>query len=356
MEQNVFRALQERLDMYSIGFPATESGIELEILRRLFSKDDAVLFMELSPMLELPESVAQRTGKSVSEVLANLEDMASRGLLFRQKKGETVRYGAIPFMHGLMEFQIKRVDREFVELLERYFSAGFSKAIAKSAESFLRTIPVQEAIEAGQHVAPFEDAREILRNVKTIVVTDCLCRKGKDLVGEGCDRPLEACFMFGSMAQYYLDYGMGRQVTVEEAIKILEKCRDTGLVTQPATAQNPSGMCNCCGDCCGILKSIKEMPHPAEYVFTNYFASVEEGQCTGCEACIDRCQMEALRINDFNMVKVLPDRCIGCGLCITACPAGALVLVRKVEGQYRTPPSTSAEQMMIMAQKRGIQF
>ena len=356
MEQDVYRTLQERLDMYAVGFPATESGIELEILRRLFSEDDAVLFMGLSPMLELPESIAQRTEKTVSEISAHLEDMASRGLLFRYKKGETVKYGAIPFLPGIMEYQIKRLDRELVELLERYSSAGLSQATARSAEYFLRTIPVQEALEAGQHIAPFEDAREILRNAKTIVVTECICRKEKSIVGKGCDMPLEGCFLLGSIAQYYIDYGMGRQVTAEEAIKILEKCQDAGLVTQPGTSQNPLGMCNCCGDCCGLLTSIKKMPHPAEYVFTNYFSSVDEEQCTGCGACIERCQMEALQINDNNVATVLSDRCIGCGLCIKTCPTGALTLVRKAEVQYRTPPATGAEQMMIMAQKRGIQF
>jgi Na+-translocating ferredoxin:NAD+ oxidoreductase RNF subunit RnfB len=356
MGQDVFRKLQERLDMYAVGFPATESGIELEILRRLFSEDDAILFMELSPMLELPGSVAQRTGKPLSEVSAHLEDMAGRGLLFRLKKGETVKYGAIPFLPGIMEYQVKRLDRELVELLERYSTAGFSRATAKNAEYFLRTIPVQEAVEAGQRVAPFEDAREILRTAKTIVVTDCICRKEKSLMGKGCGKPLEACFLLGSIGQYYLDYGMGRQVTAEEAIKILEQCQDAGLVTQPATAQNPMGMCNCCGDCCGLLKSIKEMPHPAEYVFTNYFASVEQEKCTGCEACMERCQMDALKIDDDHVVKVLSDRCIGCGLCIRTCPTGALVLARKAEGQYRIPPATGAEQLMLMAQKRGIQF
>jgi hypothetical protein len=41
MSENIYRQLQQKLDFYSMGFPATESGIELKILKYLFSKDDA---------------------------------------------------------------------------------------------------------------------------------------------------------------------------------------------------------------------------------------------------------------------------------------------------------------------------
>jgi Na+-translocating ferredoxin:NAD+ oxidoreductase subunit B len=353
MTQDIYRTLQERLDTYSLGFPATETGIEITILKRLFTEIDVDLFLALSPLLETPDSIARRLGRPLDAISAHLEDMTGRGLLFRLKKGDTVKYGAIPFMHGIMEFQIKRVDRDLWQMIEEYFDAGFRETIAGNAESFLRIIPVQESIEQSQHIASFDDAKEILNSMKTIVVTDCMCRKGQGLLGRSCGKPVETCFMFGSMAQYYLDQGMGRQITTDEAIEILKTCRDAGLVTQPATSQNPSGMCNCCGDCCGVLLSLKIMDRPAEKVFSNHFAAVKAEICLGCEACIDHCQMEALRMSD-DVVKVDLDRCIGCGLCITACSTNALSLQRKPDPLYRTPPATSMEQMMIMAQKRGL--
>lgn len=131
---------------------------------------------------------------------------------------------------------------------------------------------------------------------------------------------MEACFMFGSMGQHYIDKCMGRRVDVDEAIAILREAQDSGLVTQPATAQNPSGMCNCCGDCCAVLMSIKQHPRPAEIVFSNYFAAVDRELCAGCETCLDRCQMDAIVIDDDNFAVINRDRCIGCGLCVTTCP------------------------------------
>jgi Na+-translocating ferredoxin:NAD+ oxidoreductase subunit B len=354
--KDIYRRLQERLDTYSVGFPATESGIEITILKRLFSDDDARLFLSLTPMLEAPESVAERIGKPVKETASLLEDMADRGLLFSLKKGDSVKYGAIPFVHGLFEFQVQRLDEDFAKLVHEYFDGDFSQAMVKSAESFLRTVPIQQSIDMTQNVAAYEDACQILNGQKLIVVTDCICRKLRKTAATSCGKVLEACFMFGSMAQYYLDHAMGRQVSAEEAIAIVSQAQEEGLVTQPATAQNPGGMCNCCGDCCGVLKSLNLLSNPAEMVFTNHYATVDEEACVGCEACLDRCQMAALSMTSDAKARIDLARCIGCGLCVTTCPSDALSLVLKPEDQRKVPPMNSAEQMMTMAQKRGITF
>ncbi|MDA3896708.1 MAG: 4Fe-4S binding protein [Desulfobacteraceae bacterium] len=356
MTTDIYRDLQERLDKYSVGFPATESGIEITILKAMFSEQDAEMFLALSPLLETPEAIADRLNRPVAEVSEILADMTKRGLLFHLKKGDSVKYGAIPFVHGLFEFQVKRLDKDFAKLVEQYFDAEFSVAMAKSAEGFLRTIPIQESIDVTQRIAAYDDAVEILKKQKLIVITDCICRKMRETVETGCGKLMEACFMFGSMGQYYLDHEMGRQIDVDEGIRILTKAREDGLVTQPATAQNPGGMCNCCGDCCGVLKALNQYPKPAEMVFTNYFAAIDEEECVGCEVCIDRCQMGALTMNDDEKAVVNKDRCIGCGLCVTTCPSEAIELVLKPEESLKTPPVTSGEQMMNLAVKRGIQF
>ncbi|MBU1172047.1 MAG: 4Fe-4S dicluster domain-containing protein [Proteobacteria bacterium] len=357
MSKDIYRELQERLDKYSVGFPATESGIEITILKAMFSEEDAALFLSLSPILEFPESVAQRINRPVDETSARLEDMAKRGLLFRVKKGDTTpKYGAIPFVHGLFEFQVKRLDKDFAKLVENYFDNDFYHAMAKNAGGFLRTIPIQQSIDVTQNVAAYEDACELLKKQKTIVVTDCICRKLRATVDTGCGKSMEACFMFGSMAQYYLDHDMGRKVSLDEAIAILTKAQEDGLVTQPATAQNPGGMCNCCGDCCGVLKSLNLFPKPAEMVFSNYYATINDEECVGCEACLDRCQMGALSMTDDEKAAVNLDRCIGCGLCVTTCPSEAIQLVLKPEQNRKVPPATSGEQMMNMAVNRGIEF
>jgi len=354
MSEDIFRQLQQRLDLYSMGFPATETGIEITILKKLFNQKDAEMFLNMSPKLENPESIAQRLGSPVEEVARQLEDMANRGLLFRVRKGESIKYGSIPFMHGLAEFQIKRLDREMGELIDQYMDQRFNQSIAGVDGLFLRTIPVEKSIAPEHHVAAFDDAVAIIKKNDTIAVAECLCRKAHKIMGKGCDKPIETCIMFGSMARFYIENKMGRLVDVDEAVGILRKAQDAGLVTQPATAQNPGGMCNCCGDCCAILGAVKKFSKPAELVFSNYQTAINGENCTSCEICLDRCQMEAITMNKDGVAQVNLDRCIGCGLCVTTCPSEAISLISKPDASRRIPPATSMDQMMQIAKKRGL--
>jgi len=354
MTQDIFRKLQKQLDQYSLGFPATESGIEIEILKRLFSEQDVHMFLNLTPLLETPDKIAGRLNQPVDEVNERLVDMAARGLLFSLKRGDRIKYGAIPFVHGLYEFQTTRIDHDLAVILKKYLDEEFEQALLDSSESFLRTIPVQHSLAVKHNVAPYEDASEILKKAKKIVVTDCMCRKSAGLIDQGCGKPLEVCFMFGSMGQYYLDHNMGRELGVDEALEILLQAQEAGLVTQPASSRNPKGMCNCCGDCCGPLTALNHQPNPAEIVFSNHFAVVDRDLCSSCEICVDRCQMEAITMDDENIAAVNLQRCIGCGLCVITCADEALALMPKPADQRQTPPANTGEQMLSMAMKRGV--
>ncbi len=351
---DIYKKLRERLDMYSLGFPSTQSGIEYALLRKLFSEQDAELFLAMSPKLEKAADVAARIGSDPDTIAVRLEEMARRGLLFRLRKGGEALYGAIPFMHGLMEFQVKRFDREFAAMMEQFFHDGFEKNIADNAELFLRVVPVQRDLSSAQKVASFDDACEILKNTETIAVAECICRKQKGLVSHNCGKPLETCFMFGSMASYYIDNKIGRQVTSGEAIKILKEAQEAGLITQPSTSQNPAGMCNCCGDCCGVIGALKKHPRPAEVIFSNHIAVIDKDACTGCGICKERCQMEAVSVGNEGFAVIDYDRCIGCGLCAMKCPADAITMEMKPEAKQRKVPADTREQMTLMAKKRGL--
>lgn len=355
MQTDIYRQVQQKLDQYSMGFPATESGLDQKILKYLFSESDAVMFSAMTLMPETAQEVASRLDRPEVEVSEQLEDMTENGLLFRMKSDKHgSRYSAIPFVHGLFEFQIKDIKHDLVEMVKAYSEEAFDGAMQQGAEYFLRTIPVQESIDVTHNVARYDDAIEILRNNKLIVITDCICRKSAVLLDRNCGKPMETCFMFGAMGQYYLDRGMGRKITFEEAADILAKCREAGLVTQPATSQNPGGMCNCCGDCCGVLIALNKHPKPAELILSNYYAAVGADDCTGCGACTKRCPMKAVTIDDTGIAAVNRDRCIGCGLCITTCPVETMKLLSKSDSELRIPPTNLLEQAMLMAQKRGL--
>ena len=86
MTKDIYRQLQERLDLFSMGFPATDSGIEIKILKYLFSEKDAGLFLSLSHNLETPDQISERLNQSADTISEHLEKMVTKGLLFRLKK------------------------------------------------------------------------------------------------------------------------------------------------------------------------------------------------------------------------------------------------------------------------------
>jgi electron transport complex protein RnfB len=339
MTKQVYYDLREQLDQYSTGFPSTASGVELRILEKLFSEEEADLFLNLSMILEPPGAIAQRTGQDAAAVASVLDRMFQRGLVFRLKKGETVKYGAVPFVVGSFEYQLKDMDKEFAELFDQYFMEAFGKQ-SIGAMAPLRTVPVNKSIDHLWAVAPYEDLKAIIKTKDKIAVAKCICRVQQGLLGKEC-------------AQFYVDKQMARFISQEDALSILDKCEEDGLVPQPFISQDAGGMCNCCGDCCGILRSIKLHPKPAEKVLTNYYAEVAADQCSGCETCLDRCQMEAIAMGDDSVAQVDRDRCIGCGLCVTTCPSEALSLKEKPESERREPPSTGRQYFMQLAETRG---
>ncbi len=352
MSGNIFRQLQEQLDQYSIGFPATESGVEIRILKKLFTEEEAEMYLYMSMLLETPDSVAGRLKQDPVQVAKRLDEMAEKGLLFRTRKGGESKYGAAPFVVGIYEFQLKTMDAALARLFDDFFEEAFSEQGSRQVVP-MRTIPVNKSIGVSWKVTPYEDARGIVKSMERLAVADCICRVQQGLLDQSCGKPLEVCFLGGSHGAYYVDRGMGRWVDQEEALEILDKCEEAGLVPQPFNAINPGGMCNCCGDCCGMLRALKKHPRPVEMVVTNHYALVDEDLCVGCEVCLDRCQMDAITMGEDGTAQVNLDRCIGCGLCVTTCDAGAMTLEPKSLEDRREPPAKAQLTLMELAQKRG---
>ena len=76
---NVWENLRERLDQMSTGYPSTETGIELEILKSIFNEEEAALFLDLTPFPETAEAAAQRLGRDAGELGTRLEEMTAKG-------------------------------------------------------------------------------------------------------------------------------------------------------------------------------------------------------------------------------------------------------------------------------------
>ncbi len=350
--EKVYKRLAQHLDNLPGGYPRTESGVEMRILKRLFTPQEAELAVCLTMIPEDPVQVAERFGGKEVDVGKMLERMAKRGLIFRKTRDGRRQYAAAMFVIGIWEYHLNDLDEELVRDVNEYMPYLAKETWLKNDTKQLRIVPVSKQIAAGVTISAYEDAEEIIKQQSKIVVQPCICRKEHDYVGEPCSYPMEVCFSFGTGAYYYEENGLGRAVSVKEALEILETGRKAGLVLQPGNAQKPANICMCCGCCCQILKNMKALEKPAQAVHSNYVAQVDADQCTVCGVCAERCHMDAITV-EAESAHINPDRCIGCGVCVPECPEDAIGYQPKPESQRYDPPETIRDTYLKIAQERG---
>ncbi len=331
---DIYERVRQRLDMFPQGFPKTASGVELDILRRLFTPDEGEVMLAMRPFPEPASAIAERLSRNADDLGKELYEMSKKGVIMRTSSPENqILYSLVPWIVGIWEFQLNNLDPEFIRLKEKYTEEGMIPERRKSQLSGMRTIPVEEEIVSSSEIEPYEKVSEILNAHTKFAVAECLCRKTKKILGDGCGKLLEACLVFGSWADYYVENGLGRGISRDEAREIVLKAEEQGLVH---CSSNQKGakvfLCNCCGCCCGVLQAVNKYHLPSAMTKSNYYAKVDAGMCTGCESCLDRCQVNAIRVED-GTARVDKARCIGCGLCASACPAEAISIVHKEKGE-----------------------
>lgn len=349
---DIYEQLRRRLDEMATGYPATESGVEIRLLKQLFSPEDAQMFLSMSTSAQTAREIAERTGTDPDTTATMLEDMALRGLVFRERKEGTRYYRAIPFIVGIYEFQINALDKTMLKNVSEYYLTGLGQSFHSLKTPHLRTIPINKDLVSKWPVATYDDAVSIIESKDRIAVAPCLCRKAVRMYSKGCDHPLETCLQFDAFADYYVDNSMARYITKDEARAILARSEKEGLVIQTANSKEVEAMCSCCSCCCGMLISLKLFPAPAREVKSNYVCTSHEGSCTLCGMCVKRCPVDAVELLEEH-AHTHEERCIGCGLCVSTCPAQARTLTRKPEEKIYAPADTFFDTFEQMCEERG---
>ena len=351
MERDIYEALAEHLDTLPTGFPRTENGSEMRILRRLFTPKDAELAVHLTILPEEPRVIARRAGISVSEATSRLKEMEKKGLIMSILDKGKMRYVATQYVPGFYEAQVNRLTPELVEDAYEYVYTFLHPDRWRKAPLH-RVIPINKNVSGPDEVISYEMAEEIMRSNPSRAVMNCICKQGMRLLGNGCDKPEEVCMMFGVAAEYMTQMGRSRKISLEEGLDILKQADEAGLVLQPDNAKDPLFMCACCGCCCGILVSLKRDPKPGKVVSSPFVAHLEVSECVGCEICMERCTMDAIKMVEEKAV-LDADRCIGCGLCVSKCPTHAMSLERKPQAEQADIPKDHMKMELKTAQAFG---
>jgi ferredoxin len=331
----------------------------IEILKTILTEEQAkflLIFKERSYTLEQIKSKTDLDDESLKQMLKVLMHVgaitgipSSQGLMI---------YRIPPFLPGLLEFTMMRGERsekdlKLAKLHQEYFNEfvqGTQKnydqitTLFEKAPSIARVIPVEEEIEVRQEIVlPLEELSKIIEKYDTIGLSTCYCRHRKDLLDSPCKKTEDRknCFSFGKTATFLISEGFAERISKEEAMKILKKCEDDGLVhkafhTHLDPMREIDGLCNCCKCCCGTFELYYEGGTPL-LDMTSYMANVNEEECIGCGTCVEECNSEAIDLVDTFAV-INESRCIGCGICAHLCPENAIKLNRTELRDVKVPP------------------
>jgi ferredoxin len=208
----------------------------------------------------------------------------------------------------------RSVEEEVRERHEKFASGQAERAVI---------VPIGRSLPVRQRVLTDQQVRDILKSTDLVAVTECGCRAS----AKRCDAPRDVCIVVGDMARSMVDKPVYRTIGIDEALAILDRTSELGLVHLSLWAPGhvPEAICSCCPCCCSELRAMSEFGYDDYVVRSDFVAALDADACAGCRTCVDRCHFGALTIVE-DAVRHDPAKCFGCGLCAMSCPTGALTL------------------------------
>ncbi|MCE7742752.1 MAG: hypothetical protein GOP50_09885 [Candidatus Heimdallarchaeota archaeon] len=337
------------------GFPTIEDGTHLRLLEWIYEPDEAELASKLKLSGETVVKMSKRLKIPEDELAEKLELMESKGQIrvTRSSKGE-IKYGLLPFVVGVYEEQIHRMDPEFAQLFEEYIQKCKGTILFSKKPAITRVVPVNSVIKTELEIHPYSQAEQMILNAKSWGIRDCICKVQQDMIGDhSCEFPERVCMLFSKSENRYEGSHQTTPITKGEALRILKESEEAGLVhTSMNVESGHTYICNCCTCCCGVLRGFVEWGQPQAFVKSDYVIDIDVDSCIGCGKCIDRCQFNALSI--VGKKCVANDKCVGCGVCALVCPKDALSLVDRNSKETKKPPKNILTWMLKRALSRKV--
>jgi NAD-dependent dihydropyrimidine dehydrogenase PreA subunit len=340
--EDIYKRLAKHLSSLGMGYPEKEEL--LEILKENFTPLEAEVALAIPtkviPLEPVPVGkIVPPQNLSIEQLESILSNLAQRGLLFSKKmKDGSTGYALQQFGYGFPQtFFWRGVDtpnaKKMAELVARYSGKEqLRQAYGHARTKPFRYVPATSSFEPDSHaVFPFEMMERVIEKVNRIALVHCPCRATAHLIGKKrCDHSLENCIKYDDLAEYLIDKGIGREITKNEALEVIKKSEEAGLVHLVDNArEGVKHTCNCCGCCCWSVGTIRRKKIPRDVLMATYFLrETDKERCTGCGACVEICPVQVIKMEgDFPVID--KDWCIGCGVCAVPCPASAVKLVRK---------------------------
>ncbi|MCX6004653.1 MAG: 4Fe-4S binding protein [Chloroflexi bacterium] len=345
MTNAIYDKLAAALNARGTAVPAVKCKEYYDLAEFLFTPDEADIVCAMPIEYATVEEIAANLDtKDIKKLAGQLETMGDKGLIHIKDKGGKKLYEGLPFVPGLFEFQLMKgvVDErskkwahlllDYSKAVKREMMSATPPKLEKSAPG--RKVLVEKDVVFVTSPIPYKEMKQLIMDTEHIAAGICVCRHQGNLIGKPSTEPMDNCMVFGESALFSVERGFTKMLTKEEALKRLDESEEAGLVHN--YVDNPGQftnlLCNCCGCHCWVIKGARNSPAPSKMANARYLVHINEDDCTTCEACIDRCWMKALKVENGKLVRD-EIRCIGCGICMWVCPTDALYLEPREAGK-----------------------
>jgi len=358
MEDEIYNRLREHIDSMPAGYPATDSGAEIKMLKKFYTPLQAQIALSIGPMPETAQAIAARLDMDEEKAVIQIQTMASQGSLFRITTPDGALFRHPNFIMGLYEWHVHAVDKEVAELADDIYEGLFEHHWKNRKTKQLRVVPVGTSVSGKDTVKSYDMIRDLVigPGKGPYAVAPCICRVEQIKKGNEVTRPMETCLTFGLVAQYYIENGIGKPLTQNQLMEKIDECEAANLVPFSTNSKEIVNMCMCDKDSCQLFRNLGKFPKPAEEVHAAFHAAIDADACIGCKKCSKKCQIDAIFQTDIPATKktfvqrVDIDRCIGCGLCVGTCPQSAITMVENAV--FPDVPDNAIEMSVRMAKER----
>lgn len=287
----------------------TEDAPEYYCMANIVSDDEADIAIAAGLRKErTAEYLAKKVGKTVEEIAPSLDRLVYYGIFrrtFDEKLGEDVYFMQI-FAPGILEMMVNNQElmREHPEVgraFEEYtrIRMQLMGPILPDGYGLMRVIPVESAIKDIPGVSDYERLSYYLNKYDTFSVSPCSCRASRTSINDGCGHLAdEMCVQMGKGAEHYIRSGRARRITREEALEIILRAEENGLmhdIPNIEEAGDSAAICNCCACACFGLRA-GLMFGARDAIRSNFVAEIDEAKCVACGQCVETCPGNALRL------------------------------------------------------------
>ncbi len=254
--------------------------------------------------------IAQRNNMSLEDTQKMIDHLCWVGLLEMTREGENhgKTYNVPIFVPGSAEFMMMndKLTEEHPELAT-FFNLMTQMPLEHVTQMIplggsgvgMHVIPVEKAIEHENQSADVEHITHWLNKYDKYSVGQCTCRKQQSMRGEGSGEINgEFCIGVGDMAEYCVDRGMGRYISYDEVLEILERAERHGFVHQITNIDGENkivAICNCAPGVCNAIRT-SQLYNTPNMSRSAYRAHVESEKCVACGKCVEVCPVGAAKL------------------------------------------------------------